>query len=160
MILVMDICRGGAVSEGLQKHWAELGLLPIHVVQNVAKMMILAAAWLHRHDVVHRDLKANNFLQSHTEIQHPECKVVLCDFGTACEVHPGQKLTQRVGTQALWAPELRTKDHYSEAVDVWALGAIIYYSICRRSPTSITGATTMRPIKCLVTEEVRRLTAQ
>jgi hypothetical protein len=54
-----------------------------------------------------------------------ECKVVLTDFGTACNIGPFERLSDSVGTKPYWSPEFYDKD-YAAKVDVWAMGIVMY----------------------------------
>lgn len=147
LFLIMDLYQGGSYTAGLRKHWASHGLVPVPVVQNMAKMMVMATAWLHGQGIIHRDLKTDNILLNHGELQHPECRSFLSDFGSACELKADQKLTTKVGTRAFWAPELRKQQPYSNAIDIWALGKIIQISMFSRSFDK-EGTRQGRPDKC------------
>lgn len=82
-----------------------------------------ALAYLHAMLVVHRDVKSHNVLL--TEGQHPAAK--LCDFGLArTKAELGTGTMQYAGTAAYMAPELFAKRKYSEAVDVFAFGVMLW----------------------------------
>lgn len=71
--------------------------------------------------VIHRDLKPENLLVQ----QQDEFKILkLCDFGQATA--EAQNMTEYVSTRWYRAPELLSQQkHYSEKIDIWALGCII-----------------------------------
>merc|ERR1740123_1853675 len=82
-----------------------------------------ALAYMHSLDVVHRDIKSQNVLL--TEGTRPIAK--LCDFGLArmrSELCTGTM--QWAGTACYMAPELFAKRRYSEMVDVFAFGTMIW----------------------------------
>jgi len=82
-----------------------------------------AVAYMHSLDVVHRDIKSQNVLL--TEGTRPIAK--LCDFGLArmrSELCTGTM--QWAGTACYMAPELFAKRRYSEMVDVFAFGTMIW----------------------------------
>lgn len=145
--LVMDLYKGGSVLEKTIRHWQTGGSISISAVQNLAKMMVQPAEWLHRHSIIHRDLKGENFLLNRRDLEHPQCRVFLCDFGTACALAPEQRLSEEVGTQFYWAPELYGKN-YGLVVDVWALGVITFGLLWGRFPFINEGETKALPLEC------------
>jgi len=80
---------------------------------------------LHEKQVVHRDIKGDNFLMSRKDIEHPQCRVFLCDFGTVVGCEPGDRLQTACGTKPYWSPEFYRLD-YAHGVDIWAVGVILF----------------------------------
>jgi len=96
----------------------EIGAL-MPVVQEAA----CGLAYLHWMLVVHRDIKSQNVLLTPGPV--PVAK--LCDFGLArmkSELCTGTM--QWAGTAAYMAPELFAKKRYTEAVDVFAFGTMLW----------------------------------
>lgn len=86
-----------------------------------------AVAELHRHGVVHRDIKPGNIFLTKTG----NC-LKLGDFGCAVKIQAHTTVTGElqgyVGTQAYMAPEVFTKNHtvgHGRAVDVWSVGCVV-----------------------------------
>uniref|UniRef100_A0A7S2FVZ8 Protein kinase domain-containing protein n=1 Tax=Alexandrium andersonii TaxID=327968 RepID=A0A7S2FVZ8_9DINO len=131
--MVMDIYRGGDMIEGMQLHWKSLGMLPISVVANVSKQMIESIAWLHYNNVVHRDVKGDNYLMDRKDIENPNCRIFLSDFGTVREIKDDARLTSKCGTKTYWAPEFFNMN-YGLKVDVWAIGVVMYGLVTGRFP--------------------------
>merc|ERR1712151_1310385 len=61
------------------------------------------------------------------------CIIVLTDFGTACAIKEGERLSSGVGTKIFWSPEFFDKK-YGPKVDVWAMGVIMYGLVSGRFP--------------------------
>eukprot|EP01065_Artemidia_motanka_P043182 TRINITY_DN594_c5_g1_i1.p1 TRINITY_DN594_c5_g1~~TRINITY_DN594_c5_g1_i1.p1 ORF type:complete len:883 (+),score=228.67 TRINITY_DN594_c5_g1_i1:96-2651(+) len=83
----------------------------------------LAIAHLHKHDIIHRDLKAENL------VLDAEGHVMLTDFGFAKTVGRDETNTTRCGTLPYMAPEIltpATDQGYSFEVDWWALGVLLF----------------------------------
>jgi len=87
--------------------------------------LVQAVAFLHRHRIAHRDIKVENILLD------DDLGVSLCDFGFALHVTPGVKSTEWCGSPFTVSPEILQRVPYSpEAVDVWALGSVLYTILC------------------------------
>lgn len=90
-----------------------------------------ALAYLHAMLVVHRDVKSHNVLM--TPGKCPVAK--LCDFGLA---RPKSELCtgtmQWAGTASYMAPELFAKRKYTEAVDVFAFGVMLWETVSTEIP--------------------------
>lgn len=83
----------------------------------------------HRNYILHRDLKPNNLLLA------PDGQLKIADFGLARSLgSPNEDLTSNVVTRWYRAPELLfNAKHYTEAVDLWAIG-IIFAELMLRVP--------------------------
>jgi tetratricopeptide (TPR) repeat protein/predicted Ser/Thr protein kinase len=94
-----------------------------------------AVSYAHTQGLLHRDIKPGNVMVDATSGQP-----VLMDFGLAKELAcPSSELThtgQVMGTPAYMAPEQASghQDRIGTHSDVYALGAILYYLLCGRSP--------------------------
>jgi hypothetical protein len=129
----MDKYGGGDLVEGLQKHLKERGQINCFHVVHVCRQMGASVEYLHQRGVIHRDVKGDNYLMDRRDMTDPACKVVLTDFGTACNVDKGERLSAAVGTKIFWPPEFFDKN-YGVKVDVWAIGVIMYGLVTGRFP--------------------------
>jgi len=130
--MVLDRCAGDLV-EGVQRHWASSGQVQVPVFRRLCQMMVESVAWLHQNNVVHRDVKCENFLLDRLDLSDPACRVILADLGSAVGVRPGQRLSEKCGTRAYWAPEFFDLD-YGTAVDMWAIGVVAFTIMTGRFP--------------------------
>lgn len=131
--IVMDKYSGGDLVEGLQSHLKERGQINCHHVSHVAQQMGASIHYLHSENIIHRDVKGDNYLMSRKDIIDPKNCIVLTDFGTAVEIKPSERLSGGVGTKIFWSPEFFDKD-YGPKVDVWAMGVIMYGLVTGRFP--------------------------
>ncbi|CAJ1357773.1 unnamed protein product [Effrenium voratum] len=131
--IVMDKLDGGDLVEGLQRHLKERGQINCLDVVHVAYQMAASIHYLHQRNVVHRDVKGDNYLMDRKNMTDKQCKIVLTDFGTACQASPTDKLSSGVGTKIFWSPEFFDRE-YSQKVDVWAMGVIMYGLVSGRFP--------------------------
>lgn len=143
--MVMDIIKGGDMIDGMQAHWEEKGMMPVHVLQNVSKQMVEGIAWMHQNDVVHRDVKGDNYLMDRKDIADPECRIFIADFGTASECKEGMRLSGACGTKTYWSPEFYRKN-YAKKVDIWAIAVVMYGLLSSRFPFKDENATNTKKI--------------
>ncbi|OMJ68147.1 hypothetical protein SteCoe_34485 [Stentor coeruleus] len=77
-----------------------------------------AINYLHEHDIIHRDVKPENILITSKNI------VKICDFGWCAEGI--EERTTYCGTLDYMAPEIVLRNRYTNKVDIWALGVLLY----------------------------------
>ena len=106
----------------------------------VFKQMAEGLKYLHERGIAHRDLKPENFLiTSHLSDVH----VLMGDFGLARVFSNNESYMKTLcGTPQYLAPEVVQQaraskmEGYTSAVDVWALGVILYVLLCGQPPFS------------------------
>ena len=90
--------------------------------------MTNAITFLHENDFVHRDIKPENILLDENN------NIKLCDFGWCVSLHQNEKRTTFCGTFEYMAPEMVCEENYDAAVDIWALGILLYEMLHGYSP--------------------------
>ncbi|XP_069840665.1 serine/threonine-protein kinase TAO2 isoform X1 [Dendropsophus ebraccatus] len=121
--LVMEYCLGSA-SDLLEVHKKPLQEVEIAAITHGA---LQGLAYLHTHNMIHRDVKAGNILLTEPGL------VKLGDFGSASIVAPANSF---VGTPYWMAPEVilaMDEGQYDGKVDVWSLG-ITSIELAERKP--------------------------
>lgn len=83
--------------------------------------MLDGLAFIHSHTIVHRDLKAANIFLTD---QWKRC--LLGDFGVSTVLGAAASAQSCVGTPSYMSPELMRNEDYTKAVDLWAMGIILY----------------------------------
>jgi hypothetical protein len=84
----------------------------------------------HAKNIIHRDIKPDNFLIAKTSAG-PVCKVA--DYGVS-DIAPSGPCNQMMGTPAFMAPEMHNKQGYHLPVDIWATGCSIYMLVNGKHP--------------------------
>ncbi|WP_344978355.1 serine/threonine-protein kinase [Streptosporangium fragile] len=127
LALVMDFVEGGDLLTLLRRRGT---LLPADAVRLTAQVAD-ALAVAHAVGVVHRDVKPGNVL-----IDGATGEARLTDFGVARIVHgPGlTRTTSIIGTPVYLAPEVADGGTPTPAVDVYAVGLILYELLAGRPP--------------------------
>ena len=74
--------------------------------------------------VCHRDLKPENFLIETNSNMKPHIKLI--DFGFACHIPKSGYMEQYFGTPIYTAPEIIQNWSYSEKIDLWSIGVILF----------------------------------
>jgi serine/threonine kinase 33 len=124
MFLVMELCDQGDLKGVLSKK----GHLTEDETRIIMKKLASAVAYMHDHDLVHRDLKLENILLSGCQ-SDDTFNIKITDFGLSY-VKGGTGLDasmmqSKCGTPLYMAPEVLKHD-YSEKCDVWSMGMIMY----------------------------------
>ena len=105
--------------------------LPLHIQVNIAYDVTQALAYLHCHEILHRDLSSNNVLM----IGSSRAKVT--DFGMAKLVanHPRRTPTYCPGTQGYMSPEaMGDPPVYTTKLDIFSCGVLFVQIITRKFP--------------------------
>ncbi|MEU6413130.1 protein kinase [Microbispora sp. NPDC046933] len=127
LALVMDLIEGRNLRTLLQPR----GTLPPAEVAMLLGQVADAVGAAHAEGVVHRDIKPGNIL-----VEDNTGRVRLTDFGVARILH-GPGLTQTtsiIGTPTYLAPEVAEGGTPTTAVDVYAIGLILYELLAGRPP--------------------------
>ncbi|MGW5561769.1 protein kinase domain-containing protein [Micromonospora sp. NPDC003944] len=158
--IVMECAQGQPLSERI----AEVGRLGVAETMSIAAQTARALQAAHDAGVVHRDVKPGNL------IIEPDGHVVLVDFGVAV-TQEAASLTgtnQVVGTALYMAPEQVTRSEITPAIDLYALGAVVYHCLAGRPPHEGENAVAVAlrhleeeppPLPADVPEAVQRLVA-
>ncbi|XP_044538037.1 serine/threonine-protein kinase 33 [Gracilinanus agilis] len=135
MYLVMELCEAGELKEMLSKkgHFSE------NETRQIIQDLASAIAYLHKKDIVHRDLKLENILvkSSYTnEKNETNYNIKVTDFGLAVQKEGGceSMLQATCGTPIYMAPEVIKAQDYSQQCDIWSIGVIMYMLICGEPP--------------------------
>ncbi|MGB6449732.1 MAG: protein kinase [Steroidobacteraceae bacterium] len=129
---VMPLYQG----ELLETRIARRPMLGLEEGRNIAIKLARAAAALHRHGIIHRDIKPDNV------ILESEGSLKLVDLGVArvsvLEDFPPEDIP---GTPAYMAPEMFAGEPGNEATDIYALGVTLFFAFTGEFPYGNSDAT-------------------
>lgn len=129
---VMEISEGGDLFDFITES-------PIHHLTDCEALDIItqilnALDYLHNtQNVVHRDIKPENFLVT---IEDNKPIVKLIDFGFACHIPDKGDMNDDFGSPIYTAPEILLKENYTEKVDLWSSGIILFNMLTGFQPFS------------------------
>ena len=138
LYIITEKCTGGEVFDRLLK----LKRFSEQEVVSIATQALRAIAYIHSKNIIHRDIKAENFLYSSDPRtilgssnhlgQVPQIKLI--DFGLAVRLRSDNEvLTSVVGSAHYLAPEM-IRQQYSKSVDIWSVGVLVYLMLFGRYP--------------------------
>jgi len=122
IFLVFELCRNGELFDYL----TTVVTLSEKKTRYIMRQLFEALHYVHGKGIVHRDLKPENILLDNST------NIKLTDFGFARVLKENELLTDLCGTPGYLAPEvLKTNMYqeeggYSQPVDMWACGVIMY----------------------------------
>lgn len=125
MSLVMECVEGGELFDRVIKD----GKFTENVAADATRQMLLAVHYIHSHDIVHRDLKLENFLYDLKDSNH----LKMIDFGFSKFYQRRSRMRTSCGTTAYVAPEVLERSYTSQC-DLWSMGVICFCLLCGRMP--------------------------
>ncbi|KAG9231103.1 threonine protein kinase [Amylocarpus encephaloides] len=111
----------------LYKHLTREGRFPEWKAAQYVAQMALALQFCHKKHVIHRDIKPENILVG----IHGELKIA--DFGWSVHA-PSQRRNTLCGTLDYLPPDIVRQQWYSEKVDLWSLGVLMYEFLVGSAP--------------------------
>lgn len=114
--IAMDFASGGSIRTLMKS-----GVVEEKYAALIVREVLVALAFLHRQDIIHRDVKAANVLLTQTG------KILLADFGVAAHLQANSKRSTFTGTPLWMAPEVITDGKmYDTKADIWSLGITLF----------------------------------
>ncbi|XP_017138303.1 phosphorylase b kinase gamma catalytic chain, skeletal muscle/heart isoform isoform X4 [Drosophila miranda] len=122
VFLVFELCPKGELFDYL----TSVVTLSEKKTRTIMRQIFEGVEYIHAKSIVHRDLKPENILLDENH------NVKITDFGFARQLQEGEKLTDLCGTPGYLAPEtlkcnmFEGSPGYSQEVDIWACGVIMF----------------------------------
>eukprot|EP00548_Thalassiothrix_antarctica_P001936 CAMPEP_0194146890 /NCGR_PEP_ID=MMETSP0152-20130528/22213_1 /TAXON_ID=1049557 /ORGANISM="Thalassiothrix antarctica, Strain L6-D1" /LENGTH=690 /DNA_ID=CAMNT_0038847539 /DNA_START=71 /DNA_END=2143 /DNA_ORIENTATION=+ len=116
--IVQDLAHGGDVFDRLAKKT----VYTERDACELAKRLLETMHSMHERGYVHRDMKPENLLLRH---ESHDADILVADFGFSKKVPQGG-LKTKCGTPAFVAPEILLGAKYSQQVDMWSVGVLLF----------------------------------
>ncbi|CAM9366787.1 unnamed protein product [Ectocarpus fasciculatus] len=126
--LILELASGGELYNSLVEAGCFGERRAAHYVKEVAD----ALSYCHSKHVIHRDIKPENLLVGH----NGELKIA--DFGWSVHA-PSNRRQTFCGTLDYLPPEMVEGKEHNEAVDIWALGVLMYELLVGNPPFDAQG---------------------
>lgn len=121
--MILEYCDCGDLSKLIGKPIKE------EVVEYYFFQIIEALKFLQESKIIHRDIKPKNIL-----LKNDRKELKLCDFGFAKLKSGMERVNTICGSPLYMAPELLEEKTYTDIVDVWAIGMILYEMLYGNHP--------------------------
>lgn len=122
IFIVMEMMSGGELFD----YVVEKGTLSETEASVIVRKITSAIAHMHSKSIIHRDLKPENLLLTE---KGSGAEVKLIDFGLA-KIMSDSVAHSFLGTRGYLAPEMLQRNSYNKAIDIWALGIIVFVLLC------------------------------
>ena len=140
--LVTEFCNGGGLSDCLEDYKNKYKKpFPEETVQHLMKQIVSGINYLHKKNILHRDIKLDNILvnfdneEDRKKKNMMKAKVKIIDFGFARHLDPSQLAKSILGSPINMDPGILRKLNkmensrnygYDQKADIWSLGTICY----------------------------------
>jgi len=127
LYLVQQFIEGQSLLQEMRQH----GAFSERQIRNVLADLLPVLRFIHRHQVIHRDITPNNILR------RPDGRLVLIDFGVAKQLNDevtGEVNGTRVGTEGYAPMEQFRGGKAFPASDLYSLGATCLHLITQTRP--------------------------
>lgn len=122
--LYLEWVAGGSLADNIKR-------FPIDetLARHYVRQILQGLAFLHDHNVIHRDIKPKNILIDHRGV------LKLTDFGLSRHLDSMHDRTRAQGTPVYMAPEC-VRGQFSVGSDIWAVGATLSEMLTKALPWS------------------------
>jgi len=117
LCFVTEFLPGGSLYDALHSKKIKMNM---QLYKKLAIQIAQGMNYLHLSGIIHRDIKSLNLLLD----EHMNVKI--CDFGLSKLKSKSTEMTKSIGSPIWMSPELLMGEDYTEKVDVYAFGIILW----------------------------------
>jgi serine/threonine protein kinase len=148
--LIMEFCNGGTLNEIFEKYFdSNMRAFPEIYVQHILRQVSCGLYYLHKSNIIHRDLKMENillhydFITDAKEMNILKSKLKIIDFGFAKYLNDSASAHSICGSpinmdpvilKALAFKQIGQNFGYTEKADMWSLGIMVYTLLIGKPP--------------------------
>ncbi|CAF2532740.1 unnamed protein product [Rotaria sp. Silwood2] len=133
LYIILELVDGGELFDRIVAH----GQFDEATSKFLFRQMCIGVKYLHSRSITHRDLKPENILLTSPDTN--EALIKITDFGLSRFINETSLMKTFCGTPNYLAPEIlvtRGEGSYTNKVDVWSLGVILYICLVGYPPFS------------------------
>lgn len=121
LLILMEYASGGDLQKLINTYKHNRTYLSEKTIWNIIYEVCLGVEYLHKKNIIHRDIKCLNILMDNDK------RVKIADMGV-CKTVKGKDPMEgtEVGTPLYLSPEIIQHKPYDMKVDVWAIGCVAY----------------------------------
>ncbi len=143
LYILMEKMEGGTLGQLLETYKEANKRFNDIEASTLIRSLLQAVNYIHGFDIIHRDIKPGKrcFYFCFNDVDNILLKdkadlasLKLSDFGLCNDKHYDLLFEGEVGTPIYMAPEQTLKQYYCKAVDIWAVGIIMYMVIAGKHP--------------------------
>jgi len=127
--IILEYCKGGELQSYIQAH-RKTGI-PEITAKFFMSQLRDGLKVFNELGIIHRDLKPQNILLSENG---PKAILKIADFGMARFMDPYDLSQTLCGTPLYMAPEILKRKKYSDNVDLWSIGVIMWEMVTGENP--------------------------
>ena len=124
--IILPLCPNGQLYDLIHKSKKKV---KFSFLKKYLYQTIQAINSLHKKQIIHRDIKPENILIDNSD------NALLSDYGIATHCAPNETRNTYCGTDEYLAPEVIRGEPYSDKIDVWAIGILIYECVSSNGKT-------------------------
>ena len=128
LCIITDLYHRGDLLGIIKKYKNEKNYLKEDLIWKIFLDICLGVYYLHKNNIIHRDLKSANIMISN------DYRAFIGDFGVSKILGNYPKTSTQIGTPYYMSPELFQENKYDKKVDIWSLGCILYELIALDNP--------------------------
>jgi len=140
--VVMEFMEGGTLTEA-----SKCFCFSESQIAYVAREVLKALSFLHKHHLIHRDLKSSNIMMTITG------DIKLIDFGLCTSIAKGPKI-KMCGSPLWMPPEMVQKKPAGASADIWCL-AISLLELANRTPCTLQKKSHLQSMFLVATEGIQ-----
>lgn len=166
--LMTNYCNGGNLDEYLKElKEKKIQAFSEEMVQHVMKGILNGLNYLHKNNILHRDLKLQNIMIHYKSEEDRKNRnifnsdIVIVDYGFARFLKPGESAKSKLGSPSYMDPNLirerynnrntnESEYEYDQKLDIWSLGILCYKMLVGCCAFSV------EDLKQLIDNEVKR----
>jgi len=129
LYIVTDYASQGGLLSQIKRHYKRRTHFPERQIWSYMIQLCLGMQYLHRHKILHRDLKSANLFVTDDGI------LKIGDFGISKSLMPPEMFAKtQIGSPYYVSPEMWKNKPYNSKSDIWAIGCFLYELVALHPP--------------------------